>query len=73
MKLEEILPESDFKVLDAAKAVQTLRREKIKAFIGPPINKGGKKIQKIAVAPSDAQRAKKILIAAGNYFDPDMK
>ena len=68
MKLKEILPESDFKVLDAAKAVQTLRREKIKAFIGPPEKKGGKEIQRIAVAPSDASRAKIILKKAGNYF-----
>ena len=71
MKLKDIY-EADFQVLDAVKAIKTLAQNGIKAVRSTDIEFKGKKIQRIAIHPSEARVGKDILIKAGNYFDPKM-
>jgi uncharacterized radical SAM superfamily protein len=71
LKLKDIY-EADFQVLDAVKAIKTLAQNGIKAVRSTDIEFEGKKIQRIAIQPSEARVGKDILIKAGNYFDPKM-
>ena len=72
MKLEDLISEADFQVLDAVKAIQTLAKNGITAVKTTDKEVEGKKIQRIALRSSEAQVAKDILIKIGNYFDPKM-
>ncbi len=72
MKLEDLISEANFQVLDSAKAVKTLAQNGIKAVKTTDVEFEGKKVQRIALRSSEAQVAKDILIKAGNYFDPKM-
>ena len=72
MKLKDIISETDFQVLDAAKAIETLAQNGITAVKSSDIEFEGKKVQRVSLRPSEAQVAKDILIKAGNYFDPKM-
>ena len=72
MKLEDLISEANFQVLDAIKAIETLAKNGIKAVKTTDAEFQGKKIQRIALRSSEAQVAKDILIKIGNYFDPKM-